>query len=290
MDVEAEARGEVPAFLDRVLSPVFLADPLRTTTSTEAMSNDSGYSSDEQVLPDLIPPSENLENEDDVILPSQTSSVLSEDTLRITFNPTGVPNEVDVWIDRRPGCGGTTWPAGRVLSDYLTRRGRDNLAGKHCLELGAGTGLVGIAAAKLGARVVVTDQGPFVPIMETNVRLNGVDNEVQALELNWGEPLPPNLGPVDIILAADCVYFVEAYSLLIQTLCDLGDAYPNAEFLFCYRRRKKSDKRLFPSLLRKHFNWKEVADDPNRSIYSRKDVCLLHLTRRKEGNTGKKTR
>ncbi|KAG9041702.1 hypothetical protein FS837_011877 [Tulasnella sp. UAMH 9824] len=261
---------------------------LLTPTTSNGMTNDSGYSPDEQVLPDITPASENLENEDDVILPSQTSTALSQDTLRITFNPTGVPNEVDVWIDRRPGCGGTTWPAGRVLSDYLTRRGGGDLVGKRCLELGAGTGLVGIAAAKLGAQVLVTDQGlesalplpppslptvcrlrPFVPIMETNIKLNGVEDEVKALELNWGEPLPPNLGPVDIILAADCVYFVEAYSLLIQTLCDLDDAYPNAEFLFCYRRRKKSDKRLFPSLLRKHFNWKE------RYTRGRTCVCFI---------------
>lgn len=34
----------------------------------------------------------------------------------------------------------------------------NSLKDKHVLELGSGTGLVGLAAAKLGARVWITDQ------------------------------------------------------------------------------------------------------------------------------------
>ena len=83
-------------------------------------------------------------------------------------------------VDASPGCGGIAWPAGevfqyssplflafstpphslfkKVLANYLARRGPDALARLSVLELGSGTGLVGLVAAKLGALVCITDQ------------------------------------------------------------------------------------------------------------------------------------
>ena len=88
----------------------------------------------------------------------------------------------------------------QVLSEYVVRRG---MTGKTVLELGSGTGLVGIAAAKAGAgRVFITDQAYVIlhspwggvdgslrsvllPIMRSNVELNELSPLVQAEELNW---------------------------------------------------------------------------------------------------------
>lgn len=44
----------------------------------------------------------------------------------------------------------------QVLSRYIARRG--SLSGKTILELGSGTGLVGLVAGMLGAHVWITDQ------------------------------------------------------------------------------------------------------------------------------------
>ena len=79
------------------------------------------------------------------------------------------------------------------------------------LELGSGTGLVGLVAGYLGARVCITDQAyvikfnhlmvilttcffflyaadfksPLIPIMERNILLNGLQSHVTAAELDW---------------------------------------------------------------------------------------------------------
>jgi len=62
----------------------------------------------------------------------------------------------------------------------------------------------------------------------------------------------------DIILAADCVYFEPAFPLLVKTLSDLSDT--STEILFCYKKRRKADKRFF-GMLRKKFSWKEVSNN-----------------------------
>src|SRR5262249_37737330 len=53
--------------------------------------------------------------------------------------------------------GGALWPSGIALAHEVATR-PDEFRGKAVLELGAGTGLPGIVAASLGARVVQTDR------------------------------------------------------------------------------------------------------------------------------------
>ncbi|KAK7696600.1 hypothetical protein QCA50_001258 [Cerrena zonata] len=94
--------------------------------------------------------------------------------------------------------------------------------------------------------------------MNRNVEMNALSDTVKVLELNWGSPLPEDLPQMDLILAADCVYFEPAFPLLVQTLSKLADASEKAEFLFCYKKRRKADKRFF-TLLKKEFTWEEVS-------------------------------
>lgn len=56
------------------------------------------------------------------------------------------------------GVGVALWPACRALSAFLVNEyGQQFFAGKQVIELGAGAGLLGIAIAKIGANVLLTD-------------------------------------------------------------------------------------------------------------------------------------
>lgn len=69
-----------------------------------------------------------------------------------------------------------TWPCAPVLAWYLwTRRGQ--LAGKHVLELGAGTSLPGVVAAKCGSRVTLSDCSRFTKCLD-NCRISAAVNSV----------------------------------------------------------------------------------------------------------------
>lgn len=165
------------------------------------------------------------------------------------------------------------------MSNYITRRGKDYIKDRIILELGSGTGLVGIVAGTLGGRVWITDQGPLLNVMRKNVRMNKLEGQVKVAELNWGSLLPRDLPRPDLILAADCVYFEPAFPLLVHTLSDLADS--RTEVLFCYKKRRKADKRFF-KILRKTFHWSEVQDDPDKSSYSADAISLLQLVKKKE--------
>ena len=72
---------------------------------------------------------------------------------------------------RRP-YGIVLWPAAIALAHAIAAH---EVAGKRVLELGAGTGLPGIVAASLGARVVQTDRQQLVlHVCRQNAERNGV--------------------------------------------------------------------------------------------------------------------
>ncbi|KAJ6516203.1 putative methyltransferase-domain-containing protein [Mycena sanguinolenta] len=218
------------------------------------------------------------------VVPDQLPSVRHGEKLQLSFSGADTTITVDLILDSSPGCGGVAWPAGEVLSQYLVDKlGPESLRGKKVLELGSGTGLVGLVAAMLGGTVYLTDQAPLLNIMRENVEINQLSSFCVVEELNWGEPIPAQIPKPDVVLAADCVYFEPAFPLLVQTLCDLVDE--GTEVLFCYKKRRKgsptsttADKRFF-ALLKKKFQWSDVPDEPASAIYSRESISLLRLTK-----------
>lgn len=72
------------------------------------------------------------------------------------------------------------------------------------MELGAGGGTVGMALARLGATVTVSDIPAMLPVLEFNVARNfkcsnscsSSDGPITVMEHCWGEKL--NGGPYDM--------------------------------------------------------------------------------------------
>ena len=89
------------------------------------------------------------------------------------------------------GPGGAVWDAAVVLAQYVQSLGAA-LRGAAVVELGAGTGLPGLAAARLGARVTLTDRERALPLLRMNAEANALDVAVEALE--WGVPRRPSDG------------------------------------------------------------------------------------------------
>lgn len=111
------------------------------------------------------------------------------------------------------------WPSAVALARTVGRRA---LHGRRVLELGAGLGLPGLAAAVGGARVTLTDWAPeAVVAARDNAGRNGV--EVEALVCDWraAEPLVSR-APWDLVLLADVLYEARNVPPLLELLPRLG--------------------------------------------------------------------
>ncbi|KAI9664787.1 MAG: hypothetical protein M1821_006235 [Bathelium mastoideum] len=177
--------------------------------------------------------------------------------------------------DLKNGCGGQLWPAGMVLGKYLLRQHRNDFKNKSIIELGAGGGLVGLAVA-LGCEtdepLWITDQEPMFRLMKENIALNTLTGKAKPALYDWGSPVPSFLPKrVDIVLAADCVYFEPAFPLLQQTLCDLMQE--DTICYFCFKKRRRADMQ-FMKTARRMFYVQEVNDDPDGDIYRRQNIFL----------------
>uniref|UniRef100_A0A0V0HJD8 Uncharacterized protein n=1 Tax=Solanum chacoense TaxID=4108 RepID=A0A0V0HJD8_SOLCH len=133
------------------------------------------------------------------------------------------------------------WPAATILitlldntrsgestpfSELFKRQERGDSLPLRILELGSGTGVVGLAAAAiLGAKVTVTDLPHVLPNIQFNVDANskvlaqqcgGVD----VVALSWGDNQHMEAvgRDYDLILGSDVVYHDHLYDPLIETL------------------------------------------------------------------------
>merc|ERR1712179_100951 len=124
--------------------------------------------------------------------------------------------------------GVVVWDAAIVLSKYLENI-KDDLRGKSAIELGSGTGAVGLCAGALGCgKVVLTDRPDFIEFLHHNIELNKelFDNNITAQPLIWGDQdqieSAKSNGCFNLILVSDCVFYKESVDDLVNTLCCFG--------------------------------------------------------------------
>uniref|UniRef100_A0A3B4YAX3 Valosin containing protein lysine (K) methyltransferase n=1 Tax=Seriola lalandi dorsalis TaxID=1841481 RepID=A0A3B4YAX3_SERLL len=150
------------------------------------------------------------------------------------------------------GC--VVWDAAIVLAKYLETeqfydpsKGVNVWAGRSVVELGAGTGVVGLMAATLGGE----DVSEFFP--------------------------PPHY-----VLMADCIYYEQSIVPLVESLKLLSG--PETCIICCYEQRTegvnpKVERRFF-ELLKQHFSCEEIPSDKQDPEFSSPDIHILHIRRK----------
>src|SRR5882724_10815926 len=94
------------------------------------------------------------------------------------------------------------WAGGMALARYILDR-PETVAGRRVLDLGAGSGLVGIAAAKAGPSAVIAAEidRNGVAAIGLNAAANGVTITILDQDITTGPP-----PAVDLVLAGDVFY------------------------------------------------------------------------------------
>ncbi|GMF19564.1 unnamed protein product [Phytophthora lilii] len=197
------------------------------------------------------------------------------------------------------GTGLTVWPAACVLLKHLEHRAAhspralvdsDN---PFVLELGSGTGAVGIAAAMLlrAGRVVLTDMGNVRFIMQENANLaqDVIDNHVvvDVEEYEWGQPPSESLIPSpeetcpDLILVSDCIlprlYPIEP---LVEALTILSR--PHTRILISYEHRHyqhfQPKQRFWQLMQARKFSLRVIESSEYHPHYVAADIEVWEIT------------
>ncbi len=120
------------------------------------------------------------------------------------------------------------------------------------IELGCGTGLVGLAAGALGARsVVLTDTASVISYCTfRNADANaGLGVSCKALDwLEFDRSKGSSFeGDFDVILASDCVWLVELMKPFAVTVAGLLKRKPESLCVLAQTERSKDDSTVFSS-------------------------------------------
>ncbi|CAL1609920.1 unnamed protein product [Knipowitschia caucasica] len=164
------------------------------------------------------------------------------------------------------GVSAAVWDSAVQLSEFLQSL---ELKGKRVIELGSGTGLVGICAARLGAAVTLTDLPRVLPQLQHNVSANappgGWRLTPAVRPLSWGEDqhvFPPQW---DLVLGADIVYLPHTFPSLLDTLLHLCGR--STLLLLCSKmRREHMTHTFYDQYLRREFQVELLRQDPEQNI------------------------
>ncbi|XP_023579489.1 protein-lysine methyltransferase METTL21D isoform X1 [Octodon degus] len=188
------------------------------------------------------------------------------------------------------GVGCVVWDAAIVLSKYLetpgfSGDGTHSLSRRSVLELGSGTGAVGLMAATLGADVVVTDLEELQDLLKMNINMNKhlVTGSVQAKVLKWGSEVEDFPCAPDYILMADCIYYEESLEPLLKTLKDLSGS--ETCIICCYEQRTMGknpeiEKKYF-ELLQLDFEFEKIPLEKHDEEYRSEDIHIIYIRKKK---------
>jgi predicted nicotinamide N-methyase len=159
---------------------------------------------------------------------------LSDGSFRVNNRPLKIKEIANSCL----GTGLNVWDGSIALALYLDRCATEFVMEKNILEVGAGTGLVGIAAGFLGAkRVILTDLEYSIANLQENINMNLRSDDksgdtkhglLEARVLNWldfssfdaiaddGQNLAKWLP--DVVLASDVVWVDSLVLPLVQML------------------------------------------------------------------------
>lgn len=178
------------------------------------------------------------------------------------------------------GLGAHVWDAAIALSAFITWVGNTQrtvgtcglpeLRDARCLELGAGSGLVGMTLGIQGAHVTCTDSDPaLLDLIKTNAAVNGLSAHVRTQVIDWTDPATYLSNPEELhlVAAADTVYKQSGvgFATAVAEHIPPESATPA---IIGYQHRDDGTMPFFVSMMEQGFLLERFCDATGRAVGS----------------------
>ncbi|XP_017548283.1 EEF1A lysine methyltransferase 3 [Pygocentrus nattereri] len=210
-----------------------------------------------------------MDEEADEVFPAEDHLFEDSFSKECTFSFFGQECKINQSFSASLGVAASVWDAAIHLCRFFEQISLD-LSGKRVIELGAGTGFLSILAARLGARVTLTDLPLAIPQAVRNIKANtpmtGWPSEAPiAAPLCWGQDQENFSSDWDFVLGTDIIYMPETFPLLLDTLVHLcgGGAMV---FLSSKMRREHHTQDFYDNWLPQKFEVELVQTEPESNI------------------------
>jgi len=202
---------------------------------------------------------------------------------------------IKVHQDRELLCGkGVTgaavWDSGMVLAKFVEFHHQELIANKSIIEIGAGCGVTGLVACRLGCKeIIFTDQIHMLPLLTRNVEENAQQMEGVATvkEFTWKEDDIPDWiveKHFDVVLAADCVFNESINADLVAVLVALCPT-SSTIVLLSSELRSSSVMENFLERIIKHFDMYRIAASEWHPQFKCDSVVMYAMRRRKDSSS-----
>mmetsp|Transcript_3824 Transcript_3824/g.11244 ORF Transcript_3824/g.11244 Transcript_3824/m.11244 type:complete len:270 (+) Transcript_3824:113-922(+) len=173
--------------------------------------------------------------------------------------------------DGRELTGSILWDGGNALAKFVKWKcvGSMGMKGRVAVELGSGTGIVGLTLGSLGAQVMLTDCEPeILALLQRNIDANELGQTVFVHHLNFGDASTyVSESQADLVVAAEVLYEHSHGADLACAFDAHLSAVPHAEAFLAYCHRDEAPLDLFiSSLFAKGFGVERLENESGCAV------------------------
>ncbi|CAF1127456.1 unnamed protein product [Rotaria sordida] len=183
---------------------------------------------------------------------------------------------LEIYQTKIGSVGSWCWESAICLAEYCYDHMFNQFKNKRIVEIGSGTGVVGVQLCALGGNVTLTDREEYLELINYNIKKNQqvLTGQAQARTLFWGDELNENddcFQNLDFVIVANCVYHSIELDELIKTICNLCPENSQTCLLCCYELRSDGIRRLVnefhQKLIEKKFSIQYIENKDFREKY-----------------------
>lgn len=126
------------------------------------------------------------------------------------------------------------------------------MRGRSVLELGAGTAVAAMAAARLGAaRVAVQELPEVLPHTERVLAANGFVDTVERVDARWGADFLPGAAQhsFDVVVMADVLYHCTDFADLITAIYVASSLESTSYVIVAFEQRRRNLDSFFAEMM-----------------------------------------